>query len=818
MASNRLAAGCLVLFGLPFAAAGLFSIWMSSQAKTPKEALVTVLAGSAFTLVGVGLMIAASVGSRKASEIDRLKSLYPGQPWMWRTDWASGVSRSRDASAAVGMWAIAILWNLVCAPGVILVLPDMARKGDARALFLLPFVGVGIWLLTDALRKTIRRVEFGVGVLDLRSPPFKLGGSLAGAIHARFHHMPEKSVNLRCTCIQRTVSGSGNSRSVNEQILWREEASVPPSALAQTPEGVTIPISFRIPPDQQETYAEDPSNQILWIVQATADVPGVDYDDSFEVPVFGKVAQPAAAESAGGAAATTAFAPSAPEPERHTILVQPTADGVQFYFPADRNPGAATGLTIFFAIFAAAFVFLVKMGAPIIFPIVFGFFDALMLLIALYTWFGTSKVTIGSGQLTAHSGILGLGPTRVVALDQIQSIDYAIGMQTGGAQGTPYYDIRLTPASGNQVTLGSGVKDKKELEWLLAQMRAAAGVKPAPSQDAVPADLITPSYKPLLSPMPAGAVKGKPPLLLRMAGLIISLAIFGSFAWRAGFISDLTDHLKLKVRQSSAPALERPTLTDADLQRILRMSPQHQAERLMEAAIQHDPAAREAILANAARWRGRLSNTPTWQKLEYRATYSKDLRVRAAVLEADLAMWKLEKTPQAVRRLVAQGEADHSTRPQNAYRLGVLANRGVEPELVHRTLLEYTHDSDPATRQWAVEGMRFLGTDQALDDLFDIFQHDDSMTVRDRAGCNVSECGIFTRVQRMHMVPKLLALSADPTLNPTMRHWVFLALSEITDESLPEDAAAWGNWYAQHGAAKLAQFQRQPSWQVRGNE
>ena len=133
---------------------------------------------------------------------------------------------------------------------------------------------------------------------------------------------------------------------------------------------------------------------------------------------------------------------------------------------------------IVFLIFTGIVVFLVQGGAPLIFPVVFGLADALIFIAALYQWFGTSKVTIGPGQLTAHGGIFGIGPTHVVPLSDIASIAYAIGMQSGGAQGTPYYDIRLTQASGKQITLGSGVKDKKELEWLLAQMRTACGLKP----------------------------------------------------------------------------------------------------------------------------------------------------------------------------------------------------------------------------------------------------------------------------------------------------------------------------------------------------
>ena len=55
--------------------------------------------------------------------------------------------------------------------------------------------------------------------------------------------------------------------------------------------------------------------------------------------------------------------------------------------------------------------------------------------------------------------------------------------------------------------------------------------------------------------------------------------------------------------------------------------------------------------------------------------------------------------------------------------------------------------------------------------------------MRDRAGCNLSDFGIFTRAQRVRFVPKLIELSDDPNLPPQMRNWVFIALQEITGQS-----------------------------------
>jgi hypothetical protein len=121
-------------------------------------------------------------------------------------------------------------------------------------------------------------------------------------------------------------------------------------------------------------------------------------------------------------------------------------------------------------------------------------------------------------------------------------------------------------------------------------------------------------------------------------------------------------------------------------------------------------------------------------------------------------------------------------------------------------------------RQWAVEGLRFLGKDEALDELFTSFTEDPVNNVRDRAGCNISVCGIFTRKQRMRTVPKLIDLAMNPRTTGQMRNWTFLALQEITDENLPADAPAWSRWYQEHGSEKKAEFERLEWWQVRGDE
>lgn len=270
-------------------------------------------------------------------------------------------------------------------------------------------------------------------------------------------------------------------------------------------------------------------------------------------------------------------------------------------------------------------------------------------------------------------------------------------------------------------------------------------------------------------------------------------------------------------QQRLVPA-QPPHLTDNDVDRILALPLQQQAEELLERSIRHDERARELMEKHLSNFKGLVRETPQMKNLLNRAQYSRDLRVRNDYCALMLAMDGWREDADAVQILIQRAQNDPGSRAYDVWFLGMLGGRGVKPDQVQQVLLNYArNDPDENVRLWATEGMRFLGSDQALDDLFDIFINDPSFKVRDRAGCNVSDCGNFMRRQRMRMFPKFLELAESPATNAQMRSWSFLAMQEITDVALP-DAKSWRQWYAQHGEEKMAQFKSIPEWQVRGDE
>lgn len=244
---------------------------------------------------------------------------------------------------------------------------------------------------------------------------------------------------------------------------------------------------------------------------------------------------------------------------------------------------------------------------------------------------------------------------------------------------------------------------------------------------------------------------------------------------------------------------------------------QTQAEFLLSAAINHDQGATDLIASRVDAWRGKLQRSQRLQDLQMAALYSNDLRVRAAAIEINLAVYNLGKSETTVAHLMDSAEKQASNRPFAAWELGMLANRGIEQERVHELLAKWIHDPDQQTRFWAVEGLAHLGTDETIKDFLDVFRNDASLDVRERAGCSLAKSGMLTREQRMKAVPGLLELTDDPSLDSTTRAWVYRALREITDVPLPNNPATWRNWYAMHGSEKTAQFRKAGAWAVLGN-
>lgn len=264
-------------------------------------------------------------------------------------------------------------------------------------------------------------------------------------------------------------------------------------------------------------------------------------------------------------------------------------------------------------------------------------------------------------------------------------------------------------------------------------------------------------------------------------------------------------------------AADRGQLSEHNREWVLTQPPQAQAEFLLGAAINHDRGATDMINQMVDDWHGKLHFTQKIDDLQLTALYSNDLRVRAAAIEINLAVYNLSKTEESADKVMAHAENSPDWRPFAMWELGMLANRGVNLDKIHEFLRRYLHDPNEKTRHWTVEGLAHLGTDGTINDFLDVFRNDPSPEVRERAGCSLAKSGMLTREQRMLAVPGLIELAYDPALDNTTRSWVYQALREITNQQLGNDPAAWKNWFGTQGAKRREEFKQGEQWSVLGN-
>jgi hypothetical protein len=237
-------------------------------------------------------------------------------------------------------------------------------------------------------------------------------------------------------------------------------------------------------------------------------------------------------------------------------------------------------------------------------------------------------------------------------------------------------------------------------------------------------------------------------------------------------------------------------LSEHEIEVLDSMSPQNQAELLLERSINHYRGANEQIATRVSSWRGQITLNGRLNNLFITAINSDDLKVRSAGIDVDVAARNLEPTSATIDRLEPDARfGEQGPRANALWDLGLLGNRGIEPERVGQILLSSIHDSNENIRYWAVEGLAYLATNDTIEPLLEVFHDDPSPRIRERAACSLAQSGMLSESQRRTAVPRLLDFADDGGLDPETRKWVFQALRDITGQTLPPDAAAWRTWF-----------------------
>lgn len=428
---------------------GLFLLWVGSQPATEAEQTGHRIATGLGVLVVIGgflflIPMRRALARQQAQE--KLEADFPDQPWKWRPEWNSGRIEAGGGKAALALWFFAILWNAISWISVFAGWRQIDR-GEKAVWLILLFPFVGLFVLWAAIYQTIRARKFGRPVFLPTGVPGVIGGYLGGVIHVPAAVRPETDLSLALQACRTTVTGSGKNRSVQTDVVWEHEVRIARENLASGPAGCDIPVLFHIPAGQPDSELKTSDPRTYWRLRAQAAVPGVDFETTFEVPVF--ATGETTAEPEPGKPLLAEYREETATPEALAvagITMLPAGPGGHpaMAFSSRHIRGPKIVLTALALSFTAGVTTLLYFGLWV--PAIFvGIFDLILLLIAYSLWTGDTVVEVQPSEVVVRSKKPGGWKEQRFPRNQIALVRSEKSMRSGEKQ---YFKLVLVGQAG----------------------------------------------------------------------------------------------------------------------------------------------------------------------------------------------------------------------------------------------------------------------------------------------------------------------------------------------------------------------------------
>ena len=396
-------------------------------------------------------------------DLQQLRQQHPEEPWMWRRDWASRTAADKGGEQAWLLWPFAVMWNLISLPALFVLRTQIEQEPMFYVFLLFPLAGVG--LLCAAIYQTLRRRKYASSLCRFDALPIPLGRTLRGEVDTRATDVPEQGFLVRLTNLRRVVKSSGKSTSVHESILWQDEQRAGAGAAMPGPNGVRVPFRFALPlHDGEPADDSNPRDRILWRLEVTGEVPGIDYRGVFELPVFTRAA--GEEESIFERTPETPWTP----PPTMEFGISPTGAEQVTIRSTSRLP-QWLGYLVFFVFWFGALTFIERSGAPLYAVLILGAMGLLVAVWAVDFLAGVSVISADRTELRFRRSIFG---TRVVAAAEVVSIEPRIGMNSGGRA---LYNLEARLASGKTRTIAWHLRTRRDAEMLAQRIMKSVGAR-----------------------------------------------------------------------------------------------------------------------------------------------------------------------------------------------------------------------------------------------------------------------------------------------------------------------------------------------------
>ncbi|BFM21239.1 DUF3592 domain-containing protein [Gilvimarinus japonicus] len=417
---------------------------------------------------GVGIGIIAYLLLAPLDEIEGV--VESDKPWLTRRSWASPTIKSDGKLTMIFAWCFAGFWNAIAIPTGINCIYEFI-KGNKLALIGLLFPLVGAGLLYWAIKETAKWRRFGPAPLQLDPYPGAIGGQVGGTIDVRLPYERGHSFKVALQCLESYYTGSGKQRKRRERCVWQRDGYAYTQRSAR---GTRLNILFDIKDGLPES--EPAKNRYhLWRLNVVAQLPGADFERSYEIPVF-----------ATGAKASNVRESSEDHVQAHqereqllesVLEIKQIPDGITMHYPAFSHASAKLMGVLFGGFFCAVgyFIDTAFMGP------LFLFIGAIVGLSCLYFLVASLDVRIDRHGLITQRKLLGfsINTTKVVRAELTHlKVSESYSSQSGKAH-VSYFKIQAHQKKGKPVTVGYNFAGEAVAQQALESISVLTGVPQA---------------------------------------------------------------------------------------------------------------------------------------------------------------------------------------------------------------------------------------------------------------------------------------------------------------------------------------------------
>lgn len=390
--------------------------------------------------------------------------------------------RSRGWGSIIGMVIFALVWSGFTGFATAMAIPDIPAKlgsGEYAILLIFLFPLVGLGLLGWCAVAVLHQLRFGNTVLWLDPYPGAIGGQLGGEIRIPEALPPTAKVEVIAQCLRserhRKSKGGYETRTRSE---WETSMT---GRLERSAQGSTVRFLFDVPADLPPPSPKG-DRWHHWALRVMADIPGVDLDLSFALPMVNSTQH--SAVRLPGLERERAKARS----EQLVQLLNPDQQGDTLYFdlPYGRGRGTALVLALAGIIFGGAGVAMMIAGGgaiPLLMGLVFVPAGLGMLAGALYIPFNRLQVAIEPDAVHVRRHWMGREVSRRrLPLEAVRALKIEeTGSMSDGTRTTHYFRVVLETGEGKRWPVAESIAGRDVAEeaqrFLLTQtsLRRLAG-------------------------------------------------------------------------------------------------------------------------------------------------------------------------------------------------------------------------------------------------------------------------------------------------------------------------------------------------------